>query len=383
MPTDLTTNNVPFTTPSGTTPFTVDVTNANLMADLTVKDFTVIVNGVINPNSNWTKTSRTVLTYVGTAFGSALAAEVRRNTPSMRVQEVTFANKFNSALWEEELNRVSRRAYEYALNGVGPSFAGVSYVPINAAYNYAVWSADTVQTATRSAVANMISTLSPLESPVFTGNPTAPTPTAGDNDTSLATTAFVNTYGTNLLANSPALGGNPVSTTPADSDSDTSIATTAFVKNQHSRFLARRTLSNQSLTKASVNTAIFNTETYDTDSQYSSTTGIFSCTKPGIWLFSYGTSVVFDSTGGTTYTFHDTYLNYNNSSIIYQGDRTLQNWTSTPLSGASFASTGSVIVQLSNADTMQVSVYPDLNGTASAAALGQTSHFSGIRLLAT
>lgn len=31
----------------------------------------------------------------------------------------------------------------------------------------------------------------PLASPVFTGNPTAPTPSAGDNDTSLATTAFV------------------------------------------------------------------------------------------------------------------------------------------------------------------------------------------------
>jgi hypothetical protein len=33
----------------------------------------------------------------------------------------------------------------------------------------------------------------PLASPIFTGNPTAPTPTPGDNDTSLATTAFVTT----------------------------------------------------------------------------------------------------------------------------------------------------------------------------------------------
>jgi len=31
----------------------------------------------------------------------------------------------------------------------------------------------------------------PLSSPALTGNPTAPTPTAGDNDTSIATTAFV------------------------------------------------------------------------------------------------------------------------------------------------------------------------------------------------
>jgi len=36
-----------------------------------------------------------------------------------------------------------------------------------------------------------LSTYAPLASPVFTGNPTAPTATFGDNDTSIATTAFV------------------------------------------------------------------------------------------------------------------------------------------------------------------------------------------------
>jgi hypothetical protein len=37
------------------------------------------------------------------------------------------------------------------------------------------------------------SVYAPLASPALTGNPTAPTPTAGDNDTSIATTAFVTT----------------------------------------------------------------------------------------------------------------------------------------------------------------------------------------------
>lgn len=36
-----------------------------------------------------------------------------------------------------------------------------------------------------------VSGAAPLASPTFTGTPTAPTPTAGDNDTSIATTAFV------------------------------------------------------------------------------------------------------------------------------------------------------------------------------------------------
>lgn len=71
----------------------------------------------------------------------------------------------------------------------------------------------------------------PLASPVFTGNPTAPTPAPGDDDTSIATTAFI----VALLASyatlaSPAFTGNPTAPTPAPGDNDTSIATTAFTK---------------------------------------------------------------------------------------------------------------------------------------------------------
>jgi hypothetical protein len=46
-------------------------------------------------------------------------------------------------------------------------------------------------TTFNTAVNNLNTSKAPLASPVFTGNPTAPTPAATDNDTSLATTAFV------------------------------------------------------------------------------------------------------------------------------------------------------------------------------------------------
>jgi hypothetical protein len=49
-----------------------------------------------------------------------------------------------------------------------------------------------------------LSAYAPLASPALTGNPTAPTPSAGDNDTSIATTAFVNTKAGNYL---PLVGG--------------------------------------------------------------------------------------------------------------------------------------------------------------------------------
>ena len=44
----------------------------------------------------------------------------------------------------------------------------------------------------------------PLESPIFTGDPTAPTPATADNDTSIATTAFVKAQGYALGADFPA-----------------------------------------------------------------------------------------------------------------------------------------------------------------------------------
>lgn len=114
-----------------------------------------------------------------------------------------------------------------------------------------------------------------LNSPVFTGDPRAPTPATSDNDTSIATTAFVVNKlagytgvsvssalplvngtasagvsadasradhvhpvdpsiasGLALKANlaSPVFTGDPKAPTPATSDNDTSIATTAFVQ---------------------------------------------------------------------------------------------------------------------------------------------------------
>ena len=67
-----------------------------------------------------------------------------------------------------------------------------------------------------------------IASPTFTGDPKAPTPSVGDADTSIATTAFVAASFAPLT--SPNFGGDPRAPTPATADNDTSIATTAYVK---------------------------------------------------------------------------------------------------------------------------------------------------------
>jgi hypothetical protein len=92
------------------------------------------------------------------------------------------------------------------------------------------------------AVAAATTGLAALASPILTGNPTAPTPAVNDNDTSIATTAFVTAADVVAVAAaassaaslyapkiSPIFTGNPTAPTPSVGDNDTSVATTAFV----------------------------------------------------------------------------------------------------------------------------------------------------------
>jgi hypothetical protein len=72
--------------------------------------------------------------------------------------------------------------------------------------------APSAHTHPQSDVTNLVSDLAlkaPLASPAFSGNPTAPTPTAGDNDTSIATTAFVTNAVTAAGGASPS-NSNPI-----------------------------------------------------------------------------------------------------------------------------------------------------------------------------
>lgn len=83
-------------------------------------------------------------------------------------------------------------------------------------------------------------TIASIESPAFTGFPTAPTADITSNSTAIATTAYVQLHRTqinNLISDrapkwSPVLQGVPESTTPATTDSSTKIATTAYVNNK-------------------------------------------------------------------------------------------------------------------------------------------------------
>lgn len=73
-----------------------------------------------------------------------------------------------------------------------------------------------------------ISGLAPIDSPNFTGVPTAPTPALNDSSGKLATTAYVQGQGYAGLA-SPAFTGTPTAPTASPGTNTTQLATTAFV----------------------------------------------------------------------------------------------------------------------------------------------------------
>ena len=68
----------------------------------------------------------------------------------------------------------------------------------------------------------------PLASPAFTGTPTAPTPSAAENSTRIATTAFVQASYAKIA--SPTFTGTPAAPTATIGTNTTQIATTAFVQ---------------------------------------------------------------------------------------------------------------------------------------------------------
>ena len=90
-----------------------------------------------------------------------------------------------------------------------------------------------IPTIAQSQVTNLTSDLAlkaALASPALTGSPTAPTQSASDNSTKIATTAYADAaVGSKASSASPTLTGTPVAPTAAVDTNTTQIATTAFV----------------------------------------------------------------------------------------------------------------------------------------------------------
>ena len=114
MAVDNTTTEV-ISTQSGTG-WALNVTDVNLSEDLTIKDFLVTIAGVDASNDDFTKDTRTQITYTGTAIASS-SIRVIRNTPVTRIKEMEYTERLTSPIYEGELNLIHRRLIEIAGEG--------------------------------------------------------------------------------------------------------------------------------------------------------------------------------------------------------------------------------------------------------------------------
>lgn len=124
-----------------------------------------------------------ILSLVNTSFNGSVFIARNGSTTHSEVATALAANKVVLAL-------SSNRVYTYAAIIGGTYIFTSSYIVqipgvINDLSLDSLWLANNDNWSTQSV------TLAPIDSPAFTGNPTAATQTAGDSSTKLATTAFV------------------------------------------------------------------------------------------------------------------------------------------------------------------------------------------------
>ena len=219
---------------SGTS-FTIDVTAASLNENLLVKDFLVLdqTNEITLSNTNFTKTSQTVLTYSGPDIGTDVSLEVRRNTPVERFQVQQFTNKFDSSTYNEEIDRILGRIFEITLFGAGATEFFIP-TPQNQAYG-ATWATDQVRGRTANVLYDEMELMPRLaDDEVITGTRTFQNSVLVQNTgfivDSNSTAEFNGTMDVN--ASSADFTGTTSMTrgTPATATNNTEIATTAFVR---------------------------------------------------------------------------------------------------------------------------------------------------------
>jgi len=161
-----------------------------------------IVNADINSAAaiDKTKISGTAVTLsdVGTVTGTMIASDTIVNADINSSAQIAYSklNQTNSIV-DADINASAAIAW----TKIAPS-STVSATELG--YLDGVTSAVQTQLDSKLATSTAASTYAPLASPALTGIPTAPTATAGTNTTQVATTAFVGTAVSNLVASAPA-----------------------------------------------------------------------------------------------------------------------------------------------------------------------------------
>ena len=317
---------------SGTS-FTIDVTDANLLTDTTIKDFRVINTGtdVILANADFTKDSAIQLTYSGADIGTDVNLEVRRNTPVERFQEIAFQAKLSSVVLNTEFDRVLRRQAETALFGAGPAAAGIVNEPLNQAFGTG-WQSDSIRGRTANVLYDKLAALDTKDS---------------SQDTSIAANAAAILLRATL--NSPTFTGTVTVPAPAETSDTTIPATTAWVRALLSRdcLIAER-LTSQAFARNTVHSPSGYTEILDEGDNFAA--GTYTVPADGLYLVGGSIRLEADTTNTLNRAFIRLALPA--AAVRYIGD-IAQGSSDTDI----FAASGVQLLSLSQDDTVQLQIF--------------------------
>jgi hypothetical protein len=250
---------------SGTT-WTLNVAAAELDADTSVKDFVVFFNSIQQSNNLFTKLTAANIQYTGPNMSALVEVRRETDVAPYQLvnyRAPILSEDYNNNLRKisrklEELVKYPPGFANVPAISSSPYSVNWSGDAINAPSRSAVYaeveSVKTSYTAADAALTASINTKAPLDSPNLTGNPTAPTQSTQDASAKLATTEFVSNaltpYATTASVNSalvpyapkdsPALTGNVTAPTQALGSNNTSVATTAFVQQTLNKTVARQ-----------------------------------------------------------------------------------------------------------------------------------------------
>lgn len=189
-------SSVSYIVPSNSWTGSIDVSDCNLDSDLSVADYKIFYDTVEQGTgelANWSKVSRTSLSYSGSSLNQNDVVLIRRNTPDGAINQVQPLETISASLWNAELDRCSRRDEEIKAYGTTTdSLVGIS----DEAYSSG-WDAVTTQAPSKNAVYDRIQIVQPIHhmGGRLTSSSTDPFPSTNTG----ATTLYYLPYTSNVV----------------------------------------------------------------------------------------------------------------------------------------------------------------------------------------
>ena len=183
------------------------IADTSALATKTYADSAVSTHNGVSTNVHGISNTANLVTLAGT---QTLTNKTITSPSGLVKGDVGLGNVDNTSDTNKPVSTATQTALNLKANAASPTFTGTVTTPLSTAGYVKTNSSGVLSSSAAIAQADItnlttdLAAKAPLASPALTGTPTAPTASAGTNTTQIATTAFVSTAVSNLVASAPA-----------------------------------------------------------------------------------------------------------------------------------------------------------------------------------